>query len=93
MGLRAYLIKRTAYSFILLFFVLVLNFIIFEMMPGDPMAIFASPARLQSVEQVEEIRRLWGLDQPTHVKFVNYMRNMLTGHFGISYMSGDYVAA
>jgi len=93
MGLRAYLIKRTAYSFILLFFVLVLNFVIFQLMPGDPMAIFASPARLQNVEQVEEIRRLWGLDQPIHVKFVTYMKNMLTGNFGISYRTGDYVAA
>jgi len=93
MGLQAYLIKRTAYSFVLLFFVLVLNFVIFQLMPGDPMAIFANPSRLQDVAQVEEIRALWGLDQPIHVKFVTYMKNMLTGQFGISYMSGDYVAA
>ncbi len=93
MGLRGYLIKRTAYSLVLIFFVLVVNFVIFQMMPGDPMAIFANPTRLQGVEQVAEIRSLWGLDQPLHIKFVTYMKNMLTGQFGISYMSGDYVAA
>jgi peptide/nickel transport system permease protein len=93
MGLRGYLIKRTAYSFALLLFVLVLNFAIFQLMPGDPMAIYASPSRLQNVQQVEEIRRLWGLDQPIHVKFLTYIKNMLTGQFGISYRTGDYVAA
>jgi peptide/nickel transport system permease protein len=93
MGLRGYLIKRIAYSLVLIFFVLVVNFVIFQMMPGDPMAIFANPTRLQGADQVAEIRSLWGLDQPLHVKFVTYMKNMLTGQFGISYMSGGYVAA
>ena len=46
MGLKSYLLKRTLYSFLLLFFVLVLNFAIFELMPGDPMALFANQARL-----------------------------------------------
>ena len=107
MGLRAYLIKRTAYSVILLLFVLILNFVIFQLMPGDPTMIYANPMRLQKAEQVEEIRRLWGLDQPIYTKFATYMQNMFKGllfwldpligtefskNFGISYMSGDYVA-
>jgi len=92
MGLRTYVIKRTAYSFILVIFVLILNFSIFQLMPGDPMILFASPARLKDVKQVHEMRKLWGLDQPVHIKFIIYMQNMLTGHFGISYISGDYVA-
>jgi len=92
MGLQTYIIKRTVYSLILIIFVLALNFIIFELMPGDPMMMFANPSRLQNVKQVEEMRKLWGLDQPLHIKFVTYMKNMLTGQFGISYISGKYVA-
>jgi len=93
MGLRSYILKRTGYSLMLLLFVLTLNFIIFDLMPGDPMAMFANPSRLQSAKQVEEMRALWGLDLPLHVKFVKYMQNMLTGQFGISYISGKYVAS
>jgi len=93
MGLRTYIIKRTAYSFVLIIFVLVLNFSIFQLMPGDPMMMYASPSRLKDPKQVEEMRRLWGLDQPIHIKFITYMQNMLTGQFGISYISGDYVAS
>ncbi|MEM2110659.1 MAG: ABC transporter permease [Candidatus Bathyarchaeia archaeon] len=92
MGLQTYIIKRLAYSFVLILFVLTINFIIFQLMPGDPMILFANPSRLQNVKQVEEMRNLWGLTQPLHIKFITYMRNMLTGQFGISYISGDYVA-
>ena len=92
MGLRAYIIKRSIYSLILLMFVLALNFAIFDLMPGDPMAMFMSPGRLRDESQVEEMQKLWGFDQPVYVRFVGYFQNMLTGQFGISYISMDYVA-
>jgi len=87
MGLRTYLLKRTIYSFALLLFVLALNFAIFDLMPGDPTALFANQARLGGVETAKAMEELWGLNQPLHVRFVVYMRNMLTGQFGISYIS------
>lgn len=91
MGLREYILKRAIYSFVLIIFVLTLNFIIFQLMPGSPVAMFASPSRLKSKAQAEEMMALWGLTDPPHIKFVKYMQNMLTGQFGISYISGDYV--
>ncbi|MDH5770272.1 MAG: ABC transporter permease [Candidatus Bathyarchaeota archaeon] len=87
MGLRTYILKRTIYSFALILFVLALNFAIFDLMPGDPTALFANQARLGGVEVARAMEGLWGLNQPLHVRFVTYMRNMLTGQFGISYIS------
>jgi len=87
MGLKAYLLKRTLYSFALLFFVLILNFAIFEVMPGDPMALFANQARLGGIEVMEEMIQLWGFDQPMHVRLVIYIKNMLTFEFGRSYLT------
>ena len=93
MGLRTYVIKRTIYSFALLFFVLILNFYIFEMMPGDPTALFASRVRLIGEPgAVDEMRALWGFDKPLHVRLIIYIQNMLTWKFGRSYVSGDYIA-
>jgi len=107
MGLRTFIIKRIIYSFILLIFVLTLNFAIFQMMPGDPMAMFASKARLGGIEVVTEMEKIWGLDQPLYIRFAKYMQNMLTGllfpldpligtefhkNFGVSYMSKNYIA-
>jgi len=91
MGLRGFIIKRTIYSFLLIVFVLVLNFIIFQLMPGNPIEMFAGAQRLKNKEQVEEVLRLWGFLDPIHVRFTRYMYNMLTFQFGISYVSQQYV--
>lgn len=91
MGLRAYIMKRTINSIILLFFVLTLNFVIFDLMPGNPMMIYANPSRLSS-EQKKEIAASYGLNETVYVRYVKYVQNMLTGQFGISFYSQDYVA-
>ena len=92
MGLKLYIAKRTIYSFVLILFVLTINFVIFELMPGNPMMLFANPSRLKDRSQVEEMERLWGFKDPLHVRYVRYMTNMLTGQFGISFISMDYIA-
>lgn len=84
MGLRGYIARRTIYTIILIFFCLTLNFILFRAMPGDPAALVASAQRLRR-EQVEMLRKMWGLDQPLHIQYIRYLQAMLTFHFGISY--------
>lgn len=86
MGLKSYLLKRTIYSIVLLFFVLAINFIIFQLMPGSPMEFLASSGRLRP-GQPEEVMELWGLTDPLHVKFGKYIVNMLTFKFGYSFLS------
>ena len=93
MGLKAYLAKRVAFAVVTVFIVLTVNFIIFELMPGDPMEVYASSAVLQDEEMVNTVRELFGLDQPVHVRYIRYLTNMLTGQFGYSYHSRTEVAA
>jgi len=92
MGLRAFIIKRAIFSFILVLFVLTLNFIIFQLMPGNPIEVFVGGLRVKRPDLIPEMLARFGLDQPLHVRYVKYMGNMLTGQFGVSFMSGDYVA-
>jgi len=92
MGLRSFIIKRAIFSFVLVLFVLTLNFIIFQLMPGNPIEVFVGGLRIKRPELIPELLARFGLDQPVHVRFVKYMANMLTGQFGVSFVSGDYVA-
>ena len=85
MGLRTYILKRIIYSFILLYFVITINFFIFMLMPGDPVSILASQMRLREPETIKAVTEAFGLDQPIHVRYVKYVINMLTGQFGYSY--------
>lgn len=91
MGLRGYILQRTVYSFVLLFFVITLNFIIFQMMPGNPAQSFVNPLRFKP-EQLEELEKVWGLRDPFHVKYAKYVSNLLTWQFGRSFLSGEHVA-
>jgi len=92
MGLRAYIIKRLIYSVFLVFFVLTLNFIIFQLMPGNPIETFVGGLRVKNPDMIPQILALYGFDQPLPVRYGKYMYNMITFQFGASFFSGKPIA-
>jgi len=91
MGLKAYIGKRIIYSIFLLFFVLTLNFTIFMLMPASPTTLFAATGKL-TADQVKEIERMYGFDQPPHIRYIKYLQNMLTFQLGYSFYSKNPVS-
>ncbi len=104
MGFRGYLVKRTINTLILILFVIVLNFVIFELMPGEAgaLAALAENPHLASKPNLiqEEAVRLGLLcargnntfgDCPLPVKFERYFVAMVTFNFGISFQTGQPV--
>jgi len=87
MGLRTYVLKRLIYSVILLYFVITINFIIFMLMPGNPISILANSMKIKDPNIIQNIIAQYGLDRPLHERYVKYVISMLTGQFGYSYYS------
>ncbi len=83
MRLREYLIKRSIQIIITLIVVLVMLFIVFRLMPGNPAAMMMDPR--MKPEQRQMMLKQFGLDKPMWEQFVLYMKNMLTGNLGISF--------
>jgi peptide/nickel transport system permease protein len=87
MGLRGFIAKRIVYSVILIVAVIIVNFILFMAMPGDPTAFLIaayskeSPLARQAREAALKI--LWGIGDPKYIQLLKYMRNLLTWNFGI----------
>ena len=81
-----YWARRTGSALLVLGLVLVLNFVLFRMMPGDPVASIVDPRF--SPEAKEQLRRMYGLDQPLPVQFALYVKSTLTFDFGISFLTG-----
>jgi peptide/nickel transport system permease protein len=54
---------------------------------GDPVSVLAPPTF--STEQVEALRRAWGLDQPLPQQYVTFLRKAVTGDFGKSIQYGQ----
>jgi len=93
MGLRAYIIKRIIFTFITILVIITLNFIIFDVMPGSPLATFIQPGRIRDPQQLEALKRLFGLDKPPHIRYFIYVKNMLTFNFGISFQNQKPIVA
>ena len=69
-----------------------INFIIFMMMPADPVMIMASSLKIKDPAILQSIVSRFGLDRPMHERYAKYMINMLTGHFGYSYYTNKPIA-
>lgn len=92
MGLRTYIAQRVVYSIVLVFFVITVNFAIFMMMPGDPAMRLADSMRLRDPAVIEAVTEAFGLNEPMHIRYAKYVRNMLTGQFGTSYVTNKPIS-
>jgi peptide/nickel transport system permease protein len=66
-----------------LLFVLVVNFFLFRVLPGDP-ARTLGRGRFKTAEQLAAFRRTYGLDQPLPQQFLTFLHNTFTGQLGVS---------
>jgi peptide/nickel transport system permease protein len=66
-----------------LFFMLVVNFFLFRVLPGDP-ARTLGRGRLSTPEQVAEFNRTYGLDQSLGQQFLTFLSNLAHGDLGYS---------
>ncbi|MFG2649682.1 ABC transporter permease [Streptomyces sp. NPDC048436] len=86
-GTRAYLqyvAGKLGGAAVSLFAVLVTSFFLFRLIPGDPVKQMTGGKRV-SAEQLDAMRKEFGLDQPVMTQFFDYCGNALTGDFGTSY--------
>lgn len=78
-------LRRFFYAFLLLLAVVVFNFILLSLVPGDIAETIAGESGGASAELMAEIRRSYGLDQPFHVQLLTYVGKVLQGDLGNSY--------
>jgi peptide/nickel transport system permease protein len=83
-GARRYLVSKVLQALLTLAFILVFNFFLFRVVPGDPARILARN-KLLPPAAVAELERDFGLDKPLPTQFVYYVGDTLRGNFGISY--------
>jgi len=65
-----------------LFGILAAVFVTMRIVPGDPARLVAGPDA--GPEELAAMRQQFGLDQPFHIQFARYLRDILRGEFGRS---------
>jgi peptide/nickel transport system permease protein len=66
-----------------LFFMLLVNFFLFRVLPGDP-ARTLGRGRLSTQAQIDAFNKTYGLSQPLPQQFLTFLRNTFSGDLGIS---------
>jgi peptide/nickel transport system permease protein len=80
-----YLIKKVTNAIITLFFVLIINYFLFRVMPGDPLAMMLRDPKA-SPESAEKLKQLFGLGEPWYIQFGLYIKQLLQGDLGMSFL-------
>jgi peptide/nickel transport system permease protein len=62
---------------------LVVNFFLFRVLPGDP-ARTLGRGRFSTPEQVDAFNSAYGLNEPMGQQFITYLKNTLSGDLGVS---------
>jgi peptide/nickel transport system permease protein len=90
--MRGYLIGKIAQAFLTLLFVLVFNFFLFRVIPGDPADLLVRGTDVFNPPPLKLVTRELGLDKPLPQQFLIYAEDTLTLNFGKSFsFRGDDV--
>jgi peptide/nickel transport system permease protein len=79
-----YLARKTVWLVVTLYFVITFNFVLFHLLPGNPVRLLARSGHL-TPQAVADITRVYGLNHPAPVQYLIYLKNLLHGQLGISY--------
>ena len=80
-----YIVRRILQGLVVIVLISVITFVVMRLMPGDPAYLLLGEGEIRiSQEQIEAIRRRWGLDRPYHEQYLVWGWNLLRGDFGES---------
>ena len=82
------ILRRIGLSLLILFLVSVLVFLSTEVLPGDALDVFLTADDLVTMEpeQIEALRRDFGLDKPAIWRFFQWLSGAVVGDFGVAFI-------
>jgi peptide/nickel transport system permease protein len=87
--MTAYILRRAWQMIPTMLGVILLVFILFNWVGGDPAYVLAG--KISNQEQIDNIRRQLGVDQPVWVQLWIFIKQVLTGDFGASWSTNENV--
>jgi peptide/nickel transport system permease protein len=86
----AYIIRRLWQMIPTLIGCILLIFFLFNWVGGDPAYVLAG--KISNQEQIDNIRRQLGVDQPYYVQLWIFVKQVLTGNFGASWSTNETIS-
>ncbi|WP_050468128.1 ABC transporter permease [Herbaspirillum chlorophenolicum] len=81
----SFLFARLGKALVVVLGVVVINFLLIRMAPGDPASVLAGEAGSSDPAYVAQLRQEFGLDQPVYVQLATYLKGVARLDLGFSY--------
>jgi peptide/nickel transport system permease protein len=85
--MKKYILRRIIISLPMLLGISIITFTFINLAPGDPISAMIDPEEFQGLEDAQKMRESLGLDKPIPVRYVLWLKEVLQGNFGFSYMN------
>jgi len=82
----AYIVRRLIIALFILILVTVITFLALRLLPGDPIYMFISSDQYNQFtdEQIQQMRKEYGLDKSIPLQYVDWVSGILRGDYGTS---------
>lgn len=84
--MKTYILRRLIQLIPTLFGVMIINFFLIHVAPGDPISRFLG-GQEASAEYIQNLRVMFGLDKSLPVQLMIYIKEILCGNLGYSFIS------
>jgi peptide/nickel transport system permease protein len=89
--MMAYIVRRVWQMIPTLLGVILLVFVIFNLVGGDPAYVLAG--KISNQEQIDNIRKQLGVDQPFYVQLGIFVKQVVTADFGASWSTNERISS
>ena len=84
-SLGGYIVRRLVQTVPVVFGVVIVNFLLLQLAPGDLATVLAGEAGGAPKEYIDQLRARFGHDQPVYVQLFYYLRNLVVLDLGYSF--------
>jgi peptide/nickel transport system permease protein len=87
----AYTIRRLLHFIPTILAVSLIMFLLLNVLPGNA-ALMAGGKKQLDPELIEKLKREWGLDKPLHIRYLTYLKDLMRGDLGLSFLRREKVS-
>jgi peptide/nickel transport system permease protein len=88
----SYIAKRLFLMIPLLFGITLITFTVIHLAPGDPVEVQTEMSLKSSAQARDNLKKLYGLDKPLHVQYLDWITRFVKLDFGTSFVDGRKVS-
>lgn len=87
----SYITKRLFLMIPLLFGITLITFTVIHLAPGNPVEVQTEMSLKVTAQAKENLKKLYGLDKPLHIQYVDWLKRFVKLDFGKSFVDGRKV--